>query len=248
LGRFTHWLKDGDKNTSFFHACASERKKVNLLKKLKADDGGMVEGDENLRTFIANYYQNLFTSSAGTREAELLESIPSVVTSEMNSFLRRPFTVDEIKLALGSMGDLKAPGPDGMPAIFFKRFWDLVGGKVQQEILGILNGGSIPAGWNETVIVLIPKIKNPERIKDLRPISLCNLVFKIVSKVIACRLKEVLDDIISQSQSAFVAGRLITDNILLAYETTHFMRMRKGGRDGLAAVKLDMSKAFDRVK
>jgi hypothetical protein len=146
------------------------------------------------------------------------------------------------------MGDLKAPGPDGMPAIFFKRFWDLVGGKVQQEILGILNGGSIPAGWNETVIVLIPKIKISERIKDLRPISLCNLVFKIVSKVIACRLKEVLDDIISQSQSAFVAGKLITDNILLAYETTHFMRMCKGGRDGLAAVKLDMSKAFDRVK
>jgi hypothetical protein len=98
------------------------------------------------------------------------------------------------------------------------------------------------------VIVLIPKIKNPERIKDLRPISLCNLVFKIVSKVIACRLKEVLDDIISQSQSAFVAGKLITDNILLAYETTHFMRMCKGGRDDLAAVKLDMSKAFDRVK
>jgi hypothetical protein len=98
------------------------------------------------------------------------------------------------------------------------------------------------------VIVLIPKVKNPERIKDLWPISLCNLVFKIVSKVIACRLKEVLDDIISQSQSAFVTGRLINNNILLAYETTHFMHLRKGGRDGLAAVNLDMSKAFDRVE
>jgi hypothetical protein len=98
------------------------------------------------------------------------------------------------------------------------------------------------------MIVLIPKIKNLERIKDLLPISLCNLVFKIVSKIIACRLKEVLDNIISQSQSAFVAGRLITDNILVAYETTHFMRTRKGGRDGLAAVRLDMSKASDRVE
>jgi hypothetical protein len=166
----------------------------------------------------------------------------------MNSFLRKSFTVDEIKLALGSLGDLKAPGPDGMPAIFFNRFWDLIGCKVQQEILGVLNGGSIPAGWNESVIVLIPKVKNPERIKDLWPTSLCNLVFKIVSKVIACRLKEVLDDIISQSQSAFVTGRLTTDNILLDYETTHFMHLHKGGRDGLAAVKLDMSKAFDRVE
>ena len=96
----------------------------------------------------------------------------------MNTFLRRPFNVDEIKLALASMGDLKAPGPDGMPAIFFKRFWDLVGPKVRQEILGVLNGGPFPSGWNKTVIVLIPKVLNPERIKDLRPISLCNLSSK----------------------------------------------------------------------
>ena len=97
------------------------------------------------------------------------------------------------------MGDLKAPGPDGMPTLFYKRFWALVGGKIQDEILCVLNGGQIPAGWNETVIVLIPKVHNPSKLKDLRPISLCNVVMKIVTKVIACRLKDVLPDIISQS-------------------------------------------------
>lgn len=243
-----HWLHDGDRNTSFFHACASERRRVNLIKSLKNDEGGVVEGEEELRTFITNYYKQLFSSRAGTRADELLDKVSPIVTAEMNVFLKRPFTIEEIKLALNSMGDLKAPGLDGMPAVFYKRFWDLVGDVVQGEVLEVLNGGQIPAGWNETVIVLIPKVKNPTHLKELRPISLCNVVFKIVTKVIACRMKEVLDVVISPSQSAFVSGRLITDKDLIAYETTHFMRQRKGGRDGLAAVKLDMSKAFDRVE
>ena len=243
-----HWLKDGDRNTSFFHACASERRRGNSIRKLTKEDGVVVEGEDELRSFITNYYQDVFSSCAGTREAELLSHISPVVTPEMNSYLGKPFTMEEITAPLVSMGDLKAPGPDGMPVVFYKRFWDLVGEKVQTEILEVLNGGQIPKGWSETVIVLIPKVRNPSRLKELRPISLCNVVIKVVTKVIACRLKEVLDEVISPSHSAFVPGRLITDNILIAYETTHFLHYRKGGRDGLAAVKLDMSKAFDRVE
>ena len=118
----SHWLKDGDRNTRFFHACASERKKVNHIKLLHDDVGGVVEGEAELRAFITNFYTNLFTSSAGTRKAELLASVPSVVTAEMNDFLKMTFSTDDIKEALNSMGDLKAPGPDGMPAVFYKRF------------------------------------------------------------------------------------------------------------------------------
>ncbi|KAJ1295804.1 hypothetical protein BS78_01G250800 [Paspalum vaginatum] len=149
------------------------------------------------------------------------------VTLEMNDSLLAPFSGEEVWAALESIGDLKAPGPDGMLSIFYKRFWGLMGDKVKEEVLEVLN-----------VIVLIPKTKQPERLKDLRPISL----------FLANRLKSILPDIISPSQSAFVPGRLITDNVLLAYELTHHLLNSRRGSDGMAAIKLDMSKAYDRIE
>jgi len=166
----------------------------------------------------------------------------------MNDVLMQEFSQEEVKRALDSIGDLKAPGPDGMPALFYKSFWDTVGDQVSKEVLTVLNGGDMPENWNDTVIALIPRVTNPEKVTDLRPISLCNVVYKLISKVLANRLKLVLPDIISPTQSAFVPGRLISDNILIAYELTHYMLNKRKGSAGYAAIKLDMSKAYDRVE
>jgi hypothetical protein len=101
---------------------------------------------------------------------------------------------------------------------------------------------------NATYIALIPKMINPTKVSDYRPISLCNVFYKILSKVLANRLKVILPHLISKNQSAFIPGRLISNNILVAYETLHTMHARMWGRVGYMALKLDMSKAYDRVE
>lgn len=106
----------------------------------------------------------------------------------------------------------------------------------------------MPDRLNETHVVLIPKVKKPKEMKNLRPISLCNISYKLISKVMANRLKVLLPDIIDDNQSAFVPRRLITDNVLLASEVFHFMKTSPARKRGYMALKLDMSKAYDRIE
>ena len=242
------WLTHGDKNTYFFHLRASRRRRKNKIKALLRDDGSLTEETGEMEEMVNSFYVNLYTSEGVHDMERVIGTVPRKVTDDMNAQLNAPYSQQEVKDPLFHMFPMKSPGPDGFPAHFFQRHWDVCGETVTRAVLAIVRGDESPACLNDTLLVLIPKVSNPTLLSQFRPISLCNVFYKIASKVLANRLKVILPDIISHNQSEFIPGRMISDIIILAYELTHFLQNKRSGKNGYAALKLDMSKAYDRVE
>ena len=194
------------------------------------------------------YFRSIFSSGTCQRLEECLSVVQQKVTTDMRDILSRDYSAEEVQAVLFQMGPTKAPGPDGMNALIYQKYWHIVGNDVTAAVLDFLNSGTKLPEINYTHIVLIPKVKSPEKMSDFRPISLCNVIYKTISKVLANRLKQILPQLIAPTQSAFVPGRQIIDYVLVAYETLRTMHCRRKGRKGSLAMKLDISKAYDRVE
>jgi hypothetical protein len=243
----TDWLQYGDKNTKFFHQKASQRRKKNRINEIMDSQGQKYTEHEDIERVLIEHFKDLFQNQATLHIQETVKVVEDRINADMQDFLQAEFKEEEVFHAIKDMKCLAAPGPDGLPALFFHTYWDIVGKDVTKEVLNILNHKGDPSPFNHTHICLIPKKTNPTSASDYRPISLCNVILKIVTKTLANRLKTILPDIISPNQSAFLKGRLITDNTLIAHEIFHFFS-HSNNKKGFVGIKTDMAKAYDRVE
>ncbi|XP_039071287.1 uncharacterized protein LOC120218420 [Hibiscus syriacus] len=242
-----NWIKEGDRCTKFFHSAIANKHKRETIRVLINEQGQKLESFDDLAYEILDFFKGqLGTVDHCVQKTDplFLKNLLQVnLPSETATDLTKIVTSEEIKEAIFNQGNDKSPGPDGFTPFFFKKTWNINGEDVINAIKFFFKETFLLPAFNSTIIALIPKIQNPSKVKDFRPISCCSVVYKIITKILVKRMTKLLPDIISLNQTSFVRGRTIIDNTLLAQELV------KGyGRKIISprcALKVDLQKAFD---
>ncbi|GLT50394.1 hypothetical protein SLA2020_238810 [Shorea laevis] len=239
------WIASGDRNTSFYHTSTMVKRNRNKIGALKIGDEWHVD-PVVLKSHVKDFFEELFTAKETVPLLEDLSTYQPILSDEAHSSLLQPATLEEVRTALFSMKGLKSPGPDGIPALFYQRHWDTVAETFLDFINQALLNGSFDACLTKAYVALIPKDDSPDIIQKFRPISLLNVAYKVLSKLIVNRLRPHLQSLIGPWQNSFLAGRSTVDNIIVTQEAVHSMKRLKGGR-GTMILKVDLHKAFDSI-
>ena len=209
------WVKEGDCNSKFFHKVANGRRNRKFIKELENESGLMLNNSESIKEEILRYFEKLYTSPSG--ESWRVEGLDwSPISGESAFRLESPFTEEEIFKAIFQMDRDKAPGPDGFTIAVFQDCWEVIKEDLVKVFTEFHRSGIINQSTNASFIVLLPKKSMSRRISDFRPISLITSLYKIIAKVLAGRIREVLHETIHSTQGAFVQGRQILDAVLIA--------------------------------
>jgi hypothetical protein len=242
------WLKEGERNTKLFHRTVIQRRHSNNITHLILDEGETIHSHDDMETTLIDYFQNLLTEPLPDRHEainKVTRHVPSLVTQEQNSALLRPFTIEEVDQVLQDTPKCKAPGLDSFTNDFFHHCWPMIRIEVWEIWEDSRATGQVLQALNATFLTLVPKEGKAHLPKQFRPIALCNVIYKLLTKVIAKRLNLILSTIISPEQSGYVEGRHILDSVILAHEVIHSLQNTK--TPGML-LKLDLSKVFDKIR
>ena len=237
------WLRLGDRNNKFFHASLKHRYCKNSVCNLVDDHGNAMTDIIKLRTQAPEYYNQLYNQDSYWNIFPKL-TVKRKLSVAAATWLIRDVSDAEIKDTMFQLNPDKAPGPDGFNARFFQCHWDVVGTDVCKAIRYFFKHKKLVRQLNHTFLTLVPKSTTASSLNDFRPIACCNLIYKLITKILANRLQMVINDLISLNQSAFLKGRQISDCSLLAHELIRDFNNPMGSR---ACMKIDLRKAFDSV-
>ncbi|XP_073062068.1 uncharacterized protein [Primulina eburnea] len=240
-----NWLEDGERNTKLFHNLVKKKRVANKIFRIW-DDGVCLTSPDMIQQSGASFFQHLLTGDPFVLDCPDLSGFPSVISDEENYGITATPSLEEVRATVFSISPDSVAGPDGFSSAFFQHCWEIVHQDVLDAVLDFFSGSPLPQSFTATTITLIPKVEGARAWSDYRPISLCNVTNKIISKLLYFRLRAVAERLISLNQSGFVPGRMISDNILLAQELTHSLTLPTRG--GNVILKLDMAKAYDRVQ
>lgn len=217
------WIKDGDKNTSFFYAMTCIRAHVNSISQVVDAHGNHCRDQTSIEHAFLIFYKDLWTT-LNTTTVSLFDALPSniphISDSDAASLIRK-VTKEEVYRTIIDLPTGKFPGPDDFNAEFYRNLWPIIGDQSYMAIRFFFENYFMPTSWGKTFITLIPKKDKPKSVSDFKPILLCTVNFKIISKILANRLKLVLPCLIGQEQASFVSDRCSFDNIIAMQEMVH---------------------------
>lgn len=233
----------GDNNTRYFHAKANGRRRKNIILSLEQEEGE-IKGEEDLMRYIIDFYKKLFRPSINNSISLEVEDTSRISDNQALELIR-PFSMEELKLAVFQMERNKSPGPDGFPVEFYQNYWDIVHQDLYGLLIDFFNGSLQIERLNYGIITLVPKCKDAKQFQKFRPICLLNVSFKIITKILMNRITSCIGEVIAANQTAFLKGRYIMEGVMVLHETLNFLHVKK--QSGIL-FKVDFEKAYDKIK
>ncbi|GJS67185.1 RNA-directed DNA polymerase, eukaryota [Tanacetum coccineum] len=237
------WAIEGDENTNFFHGIINKRRSQLAIRGVLVD-GDWITDPLSVKDVFKEHFASRFKQPDGGR-LKINFPFPNRLSHDQLVDLEKDVSRVEIRNAVWGCGENKSPGPDGFTFEFFKRYWDLIGTDFCGAVKSFFDCGTFPRGNNASFIALIPKVADAKFVTDFRPISLIGSIYKVITKILADRLSLVISDLISDTQSAFVANRQILDGPFIMNEVLDWCKRK---RKKALFFKVDFAKAYDSIR
>lgn len=248
----SQYYEEGEKPTKYFFSLEKRNYLSKLIPQLNVD-GNIITDQNQIRQKQADYYKHLYRShlteddaSQGSTDLFLKPENIVKLSDEQKNVCEEPILENELKEVIRNMKNNKTPGSDGFPVEFYKFFWKDIGSFLKRSLDYSFYSGQLSITQREGIITCIPKgDKTRTLLKNWRPISLLNTDYKILTAVLANRIKNVLPSIINSNQKGYLKGRFIGENTRLIYDIMHYLSEKN--RSGLLLL-IDFEKAFDTIE